>query len=142
MTNYGFNGYFFKKGGQVDEGLATLYRTEKFRFIESSSVFLPDALHNDSKYSYILDKVKHNERLLASLTQRTTTISIVVLEQLSTGKILIVGNTHLYFEPNADHIRLIQAEMCRVEIESGIGSTVNKYLLQCILGFLFLRTSI
>ena len=32
-------------------------------------------------------------------------------------KLVIVGNTHLYFKPDADHIRLLQIEMCLTEIQ-------------------------
>jgi 2',5'-phosphodiesterase len=113
---FGFSGKFGKKGGQVDEGLATFYRKAKFKLISSVSISLPDALNTDPKYSYILDKVADQDQLLASLTNRTTTVSICVL-QAEGGELLVVGNTHLYFSPNADHIRLIQVEMCRVELE-------------------------
>ena len=34
------------------------------------------------------------------------------------GKYLFVGNTHLYFHPDADHIRLIQAASCMRLIEA------------------------
>jgi len=113
---FGFSGNFAKKGGQVDEGLATFYRREKMQLVSFSSVFLPDALNTDPKYNYILERVRGNEKLLASLTNRTTTVSVSVLRGAE-GQLLVVGNTHLYFQPNADHIRLIQAEMCRVELE-------------------------
>ena len=137
LGSVGVCGVFAKKGGQVDEGLATFYRRDKFELISFESVFLPDALHTDPRYSYILDKVKNNDKLMNSLTNRSTTVSVAVLKhvvhnryvnidqlQLSISyhdlfcfSVVIVGNTHLYFEPNADHIRLIQTEMCRAEIE-------------------------
>jgi len=114
----GLSGMFVKKGGQVTEGLATFYRRDKFKQISFSSVFLPEALKNDETFDYILSKVKGQDKLMESLTNRTTTVSVMVLEHISTGNIIIVGNTHLYFEPNADHIRLIQTEMCRLIISN------------------------
>ena len=127
LDRAGISGQFTKKGGQVDEGLATFYRRDKFSLLEFSSVFLPDALHNDSAYSYIMDKVKDNDQLLNSLTNRTTTVSLTTLQHSATGNIVIVANTHLYFEPNADHIRLIQTEMCRVELENERRRMVDKF---------------
>ena len=118
LDRLGISGELAKKGGQVDEGLATFYRRDKFSLLSFTSVFLPDALHKDPIYFYILDRVKDNERLMKSLTNRTTTVSLTVLKHTGTGNIVIVANTHLYFEPNADHIRLIQTEMCRVELEN------------------------
>ena len=127
LDRAGISGQFTKKGGQVDEGLATFYRLDKFSLLEFSSVFLPDALHNDSAYSYIMDKVKDNDQLINSLTNRTTTVSLTTLQHSATGNIVIVANTHLYFEPNADHIRLIQTEMCRVELENERRRMVDKF---------------
>ena len=117
LDNVGLSGEFAKKGGQVTEGLATFYRRDKFDLISFDSVFLPEALNNDDSYSYILDKVKNNSKLMETLTNRTTTMSLMVLRHKTSSNLVIVANTHLYFEPNADHIRLIQTEMCRVEIE-------------------------
>ena len=118
LDKFGLEGQFAKKGGQVDEGLATFFRRDKFKLVSFNSVFLPDALHQDQQFRFILDCVSSNPELVKSLTQRTTTLSITVLEHTHSGKIVIVGNTHLYFEPNADHIRLIQTEMCRVLLEN------------------------
>ena len=114
LEKFGLEGQFAKKGGQVDEGLATFFRRDKFRLVSFNSVFLPDALHQDQQFRFILDRLSSNADLVKSLTNRTTTLSIAVLEHRHSGKIVVVGNTHLYFEPNADHIRLIQTEMCRV----------------------------
>ena len=127
LARAGISGEFVKKGGQVDEGLATFYRTDKFSLLGFSSVFLPDALHNDPTYSYIKDKVKDNEKLTKSLTNRTTTVSLTALLHSATGNIVIVANTHLYFEPNADHIRLIQTEMCRAELEKEKRRMMEKF---------------
>lgn len=48
------------------------------------------------------------ERLL----DRSTIASTTILQSLDNqNEILIVGNTHLYFHPDADHIRLVQGGM-------------------------------
>ena len=117
LERFGLEGQFAKKGGQVSEGLATFYRKDKFRMLSFDSVFLPDALHQDEQFRFILDRVSSNAELMKSLTNRTTTVSISVMEHLHSGTLIVLGNTHLYFEPNADHIRLIQAEMCRLLLE-------------------------
>ena len=52
LDRAGISGEFVKKGGQVDEGLATFYRKDKFSLLGFSSVFLPDALHSDPSYYY------------------------------------------------------------------------------------------
>ena len=127
LDRAGISGQFAKKGGQVDEGLATFYRRDKFSLLSFQSVFLPTALTTDPCYGYILERVQDNPKLMASLTNRTTTVSVAVLEHRHTSNLLIVANTHLYFEPNADHIRLIQTEMCRVELEKVRARTVAEF---------------
>merc|ERR1719225_1860962 len=67
LNRLGISGELAKKGGQVDEGLATFYRRDKFSLLSFTSVFLPDALQKDPIYFYILDRVKDNERLMKSL---------------------------------------------------------------------------
>ena len=43
LDRAGISGQFAKKGGQVDEGLATFYRRDKFRLLNFQS---GDALHS------------------------------------------------------------------------------------------------
>lgn len=40
---------------------------------------------------------------------RCFVLQAIVLKSKENSEILIVGNTHLYFKPEADHIRLLQA---------------------------------
>ena len=113
-------GQFAKKGGQVSEGVAIFWRRERLQLIEFSSVFLPFLLQSPP-YAYLWDKLKDNPALVETLTQRTTELAIAVFK-VNTGsddehRLLVVGNTHLYFKPDADHVRLIQAELCRRELE-------------------------
>ena len=56
--------------------------------------------------------VQSNEELSKRILERTTTCQIVLLESLCNSKLVVVANTHLYFHPNEDHIRLfIQASV-------------------------------
>ena len=114
-------GQFAKKGGQVSEGLAIFWRRERLELVQFTSVFLPTLLQSPP-YAYLWDKLKENPALVETLTQRTTELAIVVLKVNNNNgsdkdRLLVVGNTHLYFKPDADHVRLIQAELCRKELE-------------------------
>merc|ERR1712037_194199 len=119
LATVNMGGQFAKKGGQVSEGVAIFWKRERLELIEFSSVFLPSLLQSPP-YAYLWDKLKDNPALVETLTQRTTELAIAVL-RVNTGsdelRLLVVGNTHLYFKPDADHVRLIQAEMCRRELE-------------------------
>ena len=114
----GLAGEFAKKGGQVTEGLATLYNPSKLQLISFRSVFLATALTSSPLHSHLHQAVvAAGPGLVANLTARTTTLTLTAL-RAGPDRILVVGNTHLYWAPTADHIRLLQTEMCRLELEA------------------------
>eukprot|EP00088_Acartia_fossae_P009765 TRINITY_DN14796_c0_g1_i1.p1 TRINITY_DN14796_c0_g1~~TRINITY_DN14796_c0_g1_i1.p1 ORF type:complete len:562 (-),score=113.78 TRINITY_DN14796_c0_g1_i1:360-2045(-) len=113
LEKAGFNGEFNKKGGQVDEGLSIFYRTTKFKIIESKGFVFHEVL--ETRYKHLMQKLNKDlkERLLA----RTTAVQLMALQSTQDEKqIIIVGNTHLFFKPDADHIRLLQTDMCLTEL--------------------------
>lgn len=57
----------------------------------------------------IWNKIKDNKPLVERVLDRSTAASATFLQSIENpNEILLVGNTHLYFHPDADHIRLIQ----------------------------------
>lgn len=74
---------------------------------------LSDELKTNKCFESIWAAIKDNKPLLERLLNRSTVASATVLESVDNPKnVIIVGNTHLYFHPDADHIRLIQGGMC------------------------------
>ena len=113
-----FDGVFKRKGGQVSEGLACFWRTTKFKKIEWKQHILSETIQSDLKFENMLKIVKSQEKLSESTLNRTTAINLVALESLVTPNTgLIVATTHLYFRPDADHLRLIQIALCMHHIE-------------------------
>ncbi len=105
----GFGAEFSKKGGQVSEGMACIFNASKFQLIESSTHIVAEELPTNPLMADLLDAVQKNEDLSKRILERTTSCQIIVLESLHNAKRIVVANTHLYFHPNADHIRLLQA---------------------------------
>ncbi|XP_045511481.1 2',5'-phosphodiesterase 12 [Colias croceus] len=109
LENEGLKGLFYKKGKTVAEGLSCFYRENRFRCIGDEKILLADAIKTESYLKPIWDAIEKCERLKARLLDRSSVASATILHSLDNEKeILIVGNTHLYFHPDADHIRLIQ----------------------------------
>lgn len=55
------------------------------------------------------NQIKSNEKLSARIKDRSTAIQVTLLRSRSVPKKhLLVANTHFYFHPDADHIRLLQ----------------------------------
>lgn len=71
-------------------------------------------------YSYLLSKV------IGLFLQA------LVLESVETDDVVVVGNTHLYFHPKADHIRLIQGGMAVLyltHIVNNLRDSVSVYIV-------------
>ena len=117
LARHDLGGLFDKKGGTVDEGLAVFYRKSRFKLVSDDNVVLSDALDTRPVFADIWDCVRANEALADRMKKRTTALKTVVLESNDEpGRLVVVGNTHLYFKPDADHVRLLQAEMCVREV--------------------------
>uniref|UniRef100_A0A2M3Z9Z6 2',5'-phosphodiesterase 12 n=1 Tax=Anopheles braziliensis TaxID=58242 RepID=A0A2M3Z9Z6_9DIPT len=99
-----FAGYHVPKRNTA-EGLATFYDTAKFDFIEKNNVIVSEIM---DQFPELWDKVCSNEPLVERIVKRSTALQLTLLRSRSANKYLLVANTHLYFHPDADHIRLLQ----------------------------------
>ena len=132
LSQEGFQGVFDRKGGQVSEGVACFWNCEKFEMLDSSRMVLSEALEQKvEKYNDILDIIGNNSELKANLTKRTTALQTVVLKsRFDSNQGLIVGTTHLYYKPDADHIRLLQIAMIMRQLEEIKKNCEEKYKLK------------
>nr|CAD7597968.1 unnamed protein product [Timema genevievae] len=77
--------------------------------LDTKSVVLAEELKTNSLFSDIWKRIEKNCALAERFLARTTCLQCTVLESVEDPREqVIVGNTHLYFHPNADHIRLLQ----------------------------------
>ncbi|KAF2358650.1 Endonuclease/exonuclease/phosphatase [Trinorchestia longiramus] len=115
--------YAGKQSQSTKEGCATFFNTKKFKLVESLCFGLADELQNNKALADIFSKVKKNSKLLERILGRNTVLQACVLECLTQGlvehqrQLLLVCNTHFYFHPDADHIRLLQAGIAFTLIE-------------------------
>ncbi len=108
----------------MGEGCACFWRRSKFDLLFSERHVLSERLQvittqslsfrhlefflsqDSPNLSHILSRVRSNEALLESMLARTTALQLVALRCAGDpGRVLVVVNTHLYFRPDADHIR-------------------------------------
>ncbi|XP_014358348.2 2',5'-phosphodiesterase 12 isoform X1 [Papilio machaon] len=109
LDSIGLKGLFYKKGKTVSEGLACFYRKSRFEMLEEENILLADAIKTLPCLQSIWDTIKDNKPLLDRLLDRSTVASATILQSKDNlDEIVIVANTHLYFHPDADHIRLLQ----------------------------------
>ncbi|KOC61395.1 2',5'-phosphodiesterase 12 [Habropoda laboriosa] len=97
----------FNLKNELQEGLAIFYNQKRFdQLICDYSVISQDT--NLNEFNNVLSLIQ-NDNVKKTFLNRNTIIQVAVLRSKENPEILIVGNTHLYFRPQADHIRLLQA---------------------------------
>lgn len=118
LSSVGFDGVFGKKGGAVSEGLACMFHKSRFKCVSSHAIHLAKELKSNPLFADLWNRVKDNEALANRILARTTCSQFVVLDSIDNSKKrIIVANTHQYFHPDADHIRLLQSSMTLTYLE-------------------------
>lgn len=113
---YGYQGTYASKAGSVNEGEACFWRTDKFDLIEAERVILGESLRNKDYVKDILGAICENDQLMSNVAERSTVVQLVVLKHKSSERLVIVANTHMYFKPEADHVRLLQSAVILREL--------------------------
>lgn len=97
---------------QIAEGEAVIFNADKLALMSTECTSLSEFLQTHPSCSSLYEGLKAASTVLQELTARHTIIQLVFLKCLQKpGHFLCVANTHLYFHPMADHIRLIQVEI-------------------------------
>lgn len=98
----------FKAKGQTAEGLATFFNSRKFSLIRNYGINIGENIPTLDIFNDLWTKIKDNEPLVKRITDRSTAVQVTAMRAVDSNKVVIVANTHLYFHPDADHIRLLQ----------------------------------
>ncbi|CAM9612878.1 unnamed protein product [Discosporangium mesarthrocarpum] len=131
LGHEGFHGLFKNKSGSSPEGVALFFRRSKLRHRSSHDLVLKDAIPAMDEFQPLLDALPHLKSLVEG--KLTTVAQVVVLSvEGSPGVRLVVANTHLYFHPQAAHIRVMQlaaimkrvAEVKRSLVSQGLKAVV------------------
>ncbi|XP_012284829.1 2',5'-phosphodiesterase 12 [Orussus abietinus] len=126
LSTYKYDGVYNKKGCQVSEGLATLFNAERFENLYFEFTLISENVHVDV-FNDVWSKIK-NDKFKERFLERNTTVQVTVLQSKENpSEIIVIGNTHLYFHPDADHIRLLQAFYALIYTRSVAESIKKKY---------------
>lgn len=97
------------KKGTTPEGVATFYRTDRFELVENFALSIGEVAQSNAACQELFEKIRCNEKLIERFTDLHTTLQVVIFKSKEfPQKFFVVANTHLYFHPDADHIRLLQ----------------------------------
>ncbi|CAK9807032.1 2',5'-phosphodiesterase 12 [Anthophora plagiata] len=89
------------------EGLAIFYNQERFDQLTCDYSVISQGI-NLEEFNSVWSLIQ-NDNAKQTFLNRNTIVQVAVLQSKENPEILIIGNTHLYFRPQADHIRLLQA---------------------------------
>lgn len=128
LGSNGFLGRYTEKCSPMAEGVACFFRSSKFRELEMYSRVLATALVEEQALSDITTSISQNQCLRDRILNLPTAFQVLLLEPLESPKrLLLVANTHLYFHPDSDHIRLLQAYSCIRLVEWLRGEYAERY---------------
>ncbi|XP_011313372.1 2',5'-phosphodiesterase 12 isoform X2 [Fopius arisanus] len=117
LSSLNYSGTFTTKG-DTREGLAVFYDQNRFQMLDKKCIVMGKNIEVNQAFSRIWDKI-HNEKARQCFLERNTSLLIVTLQSRNNpSEILIIGNTHLYFHPDADHIRLLQSYFALTQCQS------------------------
>lgn len=128
LRKEGLEGVYAAKGGTVTEGVALFYRLTKLRLLETQRFILSKELQGSVLFAEIWKQIQCSEDLKEKVVSRFTCLQVSVLESTENPKqLVVVGVTHLYFSPEADHIRLLQAGIGLQILQQVMALYQNKY---------------
>ncbi|XP_045471233.1 2',5'-phosphodiesterase 12 isoform X1 [Harmonia axyridis] len=128
FSRLGYEGDYAIKGGEVAEGVASFFNLEKFTKLESSRIVFSEHIDKDQIFFHIWEKISENKPLVTRIKDLKSTLQVVLLESRhKENELILVANTHLYFHPDADHIRLIQGGLAISYIQSCLDNFKTKY---------------
>ncbi|XP_055601434.1 2',5'-phosphodiesterase 12 [Uranotaenia lowii] len=113
-----FDGHYRTKGSTA-EGLATFFDTNRFEVLGKQAIMIGNELEKLDVFQGLWNQIKSNEKLATRIKDRSTTIQATLLRsRQDPNKHLLVANTHFYFHPDADHIRLLQGGFSMLYVRS------------------------
>lgn len=99
------------KASQVSEGCALLIRRDAFEVLEERDYLFRELLRAGDKFKRIFQEVKAKWPHFVDgvLPNMSTVFQVTALRHAASGERIVVANTHLFYHPQARHVRLLQA---------------------------------
>lgn len=107
----------FKPKGLTAEGLATFFNANKFSLVRNYGLNIGENISTLDIFDDLWKKIQNNEPLVKRITERSTAVQVTAIKAIDSNQIVIIANTHLYFHPDANHIRLLQIAFCMKYVE-------------------------
>ncbi|KQS70529.1 uncharacterized protein Dere_GG26826 [Drosophila erecta] len=123
---YNYRGIMAPKG-KCAEGVAIFYRNSRFDLLDTQVLHLGSNIPVLPVFESLWNKIKVNAQLAERICDRSTTLQTCLLRIKGTDNYVLVANTHLYFHPDADHIRLLQMGFSMLFVEHSISKALKDF---------------
>ena len=100
----GYSSEFHARGGRFPEGCQTLFKSEKFKLVHVEKL----------RFNQMIEEYGVNKRDF----KRSNVAQLLVLELDGYNNSIIVGNTHLYWDPSFEYVKLAQAHFLMHSIDN------------------------
>lgn len=104
---------YWTKSANMMDGVAIFFDRNKFDLLNFEQINFADHF----KHSSIIDQTADTR---ARLNVRNTVAVIAVLKHKATGEVLFVSNTHLYWSPKHDDVKLMQTYLLTSLIKKSV----------------------
>ncbi|XP_018335534.1 2',5'-phosphodiesterase 12-like [Agrilus planipennis] len=108
LVESGYVGVYHRKGNRLSEGLATIYREDRFTIIESKHYVLSMEIKRNPLCKSMWQLLLANNEAKENFLKQATSCQITVFQENFNKQMCLVLNTHLFYRPTDNHIRLIQ----------------------------------
>lgn len=139
FSNLDYESTFSLKGGLVAEGLACFFNSNRFKLLDNTRIILAEHINKDPLFADIWEKIEQNSKLSERILNRTTAVQTTTLQSKEYDEVLLIANTHLYFHPDADHIRLLQAGLLMKYVTQVYKELQQKVIVYKVFEFIFLQ---
>lgn len=109
---------YWKKSPNMMDGVSIFYNKDKFDLLNFEQVNFA----NHFKHSKIISQTTDTQ---SRLNMRNTVAVIAVLKHKFTGEVLFVSNTHLYWSPKHDDVKLMQTSLLTNLIKKSVERFYN-----------------
>ncbi|XP_069107504.1 2',5'-phosphodiesterase 12-like [Argopecten irradians] len=118
MDSIGYTGFSQWKGPNAPEGEAIFFKSSKFSFVADHSILLSEQLKTNPVYADIAEKISVDRELTTLMEGHGAVLQVLVLKSIDDpDQVLCVANTHLYFHPDADRVRILQSVISMKHLE-------------------------
>ncbi|XP_065172268.1 2',5'-phosphodiesterase 12-like [Atheta coriaria] len=108
--NYG--SIYNKKGNRIPEGLAIFYNKSRFSFADQGQIVFNLEIKTNRTMRNIMRIIENDDEAYDTFMKQPSSMQFILLKSKNSNQTVILANTHLYYHPDANNIRLLQTAVC------------------------------